>query len=174
MNSASEYRAKLLSQFDDAMGKGFVTFPYGVEASNPINSTPFFADVRAFHSFSHVSERRKKLVSSLTKFLVELQLNGLKPLTFMVGGSFLDFSVSNPRDLDCVIFYQQCESSVIGNTEWISNTRRIAKVEDLDVRLVPTDGDLIVLLRSVIYFSALYGASKNGKTSRGTILIDCQ
>lgn len=173
MTSPSAYKAKLLLEYQHAMEKDFVPFPYGIEASDPLNSTPFSANFSAFHDLSLISDARRKLVDSLTNWLVELKLNGLKPLAFMVGGSFLDLSIPNPRDLDCVIFYRKCDSPKMPNAEWLSSSRHRAKAQGLDARLVPTDGNLVVLLRSTMYFSVLYGASKAGQPSRGVLLVEC-
>lgn len=173
MTFASAYKAKLLLEYQHAMQKGFIPFPYGIEASDPLNSTPFSVDIRAFHDFSLVSNAREKLVNSLTNWLAELELNGIKPLAFMIGGSFLDFSIPNPRDLDCVIFYKKSDAHGMLDAEWLSNSRSRAKAQGLDARLVPTDGDLTVLLRSAMYFSALYGASKTGQPMRGVVLVEC-
>jgi hypothetical protein len=174
MTAAAAYKEKLALEYRNAMEKDFIPFPYGIDASDPLNSTPFCAGLSAFHDFALISDARKKLVASLTDWLADLKCNGLTPLAVMVGGSFLDCSIPNPHDLDCVIFYRKSDGAERLDPQWLSGSRSRAMAQGLDARLVPTDADLIVLLRSAIYFSALYGQSKNGRPARGVVLINCK
>ena len=97
----------------------------------------------------------------------------MEPQVLMIGGSFLDTSNPSPNDIDCVIFYRSGVQSLAIADQWMSTIRDRAKAVRLDARFVPTDGNLIVLLRSAIYFSSLYRESKNGANSRGVVLLDC-
>jgi hypothetical protein len=173
MKSSNDYIERLQSEFVKAITNGFLAFPEGVNNSNSLNSTPFVTSFLEFSNRMDFSLRRKALLVHLAALITEISERGMEPQVLMIGGSFLDASNPSPNDIDCVIFYRSGVQSIATAGQWMSTIRDRAKAVKLDARFVPTDGNLIVLLRSAIYFASLYRESKNGANSRGVVLLDC-
>jgi hypothetical protein len=168
-----KYRENLATPFELAIESGFMPFRHGVGGSNPINSTPFFSSFEEFARLGKYSSQRLELINSAKWLIRESFDNGLELLLLMVGGSFLDISNLEPNDMDCVAFYKVRDKTLGIQAHWISTIRQRAKDRRLDARFIPTDANLLVLLRSAIYFSALFGESKAGLPKRGVLLVDC-
>jgi hypothetical protein len=169
----NKYRDSLEAHFERAAQSGFAPFPLGVPESDPLNSTPFFCSFGDFCRLAEVSHQRLEILNS-AKWLIRDSLeNDLDVLLLMVGGSFLDISNLAPNDLDCVIFYKLRDGALSIPTEWMSSIRGRAKEKRIDARFVPADANFLVLIRSALYFAALYGEAKAGSSRRGVLLVDC-
>ena len=157
---------------DLAASRHFPPFVGPERESTPLNATPYIA---------HISEAGEDgFLSNRAAFIDELrvgldrlrQLNAL-PVAALLGGSAIG-AKANPSDLDCVVFYQQ-EATAELRSGALLGLQRELKRSRLDVRFVPLDGDPLILLKTISFFSMLY--SKNAGSPeivRGLVLLDCR
>jgi hypothetical protein len=140
--------------------------------STPLNATPYIA---------HLSEAGGSgFLSNRTAFIDELRV-GLdrltqlhaRPVAALLGGSAIG-AKSDPSDLDCVVFYIEADTGPIRANQLLALQREL-KRNSLDVRFVPMDGDPLILLKTVSYFSMLYSKNAGSREIvRGLVLLDCR
>jgi len=167
MRRKSAIYADMEAACESAKAMGFPAFPRGVSASTPVNATPFLMDIAEFERLADDCWRRE-LLQRFSEMLIDLRSLGAQPIAALIGGSFLDFARS-PRDLDCVVFYEDGEGAggalLASQNRW--RDRRI------DVRFIPYDRDPIILLKVSAYFGALYAATKQpSEPTKAALLLD--
>lgn len=156
--------------FAKAKERGFPAFLDGDRRSTPLNATPYIASLDEL-DVRDGSEKRSILLRNLRIGLMELEEIGLHALAILIGGSFLD-QRKDPGDLDCIVFYATgLEPNLTVGSDWQIKQR----ARGIDARLVPLDSDPIVLLKSALFFGALYSRpTGEHESTRGLVLVDCQ
>ncbi|NID14225.1 DUF6932 family protein [Luteibacter yeojuensis] len=90
----------------------------------------------------------------------------------LVGGSFMDDSISRPHDIDSVWFYRSETSSEVDAVGLKQEQHRLRSL-GLDVRFIPIDGEPLILLRAMAFFTMIYSKRRDSNAlTRGMILID--
>jgi hypothetical protein len=141
-------------------------------ASTPLNATPYLAHVDDLRKGIFLSNRAP-FVAELLAVLDQLVNFNAVPVAALLGGSAIG-PKPDPGDLDCVVFYEQAASREV-DAIGADALRRAAKGRGLDMRLVPMDGDPLLLLKTMSYFSMLYSKEEGDlKIIRGLVLIDCR
>lgn len=151
----------------DAGKVGFPNFPVGVAASTPLNSAPFLARLDTLRD-RYTSQTHVELLDALEGLIQSSRDFGVRLRVGLLGGSFTDQS-ARPRDLDCVLFYENartCGAPPLGKFV------EIARAQSLDVRMVPLDASPLVTLKSAVFFGLLYAQSRGGAGGAGLLLLD--
>jgi hypothetical protein len=166
-------RALLEESFANAAARGFPPFLGSVQSSTPFNSTPYVAHLRAVAE-GRIMSNRAALLRELVVAVDELAVLGLEAVAALLGGSVLG-SKPDPADLDCILFYRQREGVAAGAGEGLAAFQRRMKQRRLDLRLIPADGDPLILIKAVSFFTTLFAQSKNeSPIGRGLVLLDCR
>jgi hypothetical protein len=157
---------------DAAAAMYFPPFVGPERESTPLNSTPYLAHLDDLREGTFLSNRAS-FVAELIVALDQLGALGMVPVAVLLGGSAIG-PKPDPSDLDCVVFYEQAPDQDV-RISHANDFRHSAKMRGLDIRLVPMDGDPLLLLKTVSYFSMLY-SKKEGSLQilRGLVLIDCR
>lgn len=153
-----------------AASRGYPAFLSGEAASNPINATPYVADLSELRDGGYLRSGAE-LLDPLCESISDLVATGAQPLAVLIGGSALEPG-REPKDLDCVVFYT---GSPADGKASIAHWLEAARARSLDIRLVPIDGDPVLALKSALFFGALY-ARRRGDTDpgKGLLLVDCR
>ena len=164
--------AMLKASFDQAEALGFPPFVGPERASTPLNSTPYVAHLDALREGAILSNRAH-LAAELIAALDEMPSLGMVAEAVLIGGSAIGPKI-DPSDMDCVIFYRRAAGDAFRADSLAEHQRRF-KTRRLDARLIPSDGDPLLMMKALSFFTTLY--SKNaGATEivRGLVLIDCR
>jgi len=141
-------------------------------ASTPINATPYVAslsDLRQKNALKH----RGRLMALLVQCVDDLRGRGVDPVAALLGGSAIG-PKADPSDLDCVVFYEARRHG-IRDFSWMAGFQMSSKAKGLDLRLMPLDGDPILLIKAISFFSTLYVKNAgDNKIIRGLVLVDCR
>jgi hypothetical protein len=157
---------------DLAASRHFPPF-VGVEReSTPLNATPYIAHLSEAGEAGFLSNRAH-FIAELRVGLDRLRQLHANPVAALLGGSAIG-AKPDPSDLDCVVFYEQAGDDPLRAGELLGLQRDLKRVR-IDVRFVPMDGDPLILLKTMSFFSMLY--SKNAGSPeivRGLVLLDCR
>jgi hypothetical protein len=154
--------------YEGAKKEGLPVFASCVDATTPMNASPYVTNLRTF--LSGWGEKREVLVKRLAATLHQLEDFCLIPEILMIGGSFLDESV-DPNDIDCVVFFSKSEIAPEEVDQWVKAQKDVG----LDMRLFPLDMDPIIVLKVSAFFGGLYSKTKkSGTKERSIILVDCR
>lgn len=169
MEQASEHPFKgLKDHYRLAAGLGFPAFIGDISESNPINATPYVVGLGEFLSES-LPPAKRALRDALSAALGMLPNLGLQAEIIMIGGSFLRRD-SKPRDLDCVVFYSRPGDLTGDVAAWQAQQKPLG----LDLRLIPIEMDPVMVLKTALFFGALYGIDRGGtQVMNGVVLVDC-
>lgn len=162
----------LQDSFREAALLDFPPFIDPERASTPLNSTPYVAHLDAMREGTILS-KRAALTAQLVAAVDEMPALGIVAEAVLIGGSAIG-PKPDPSDMDCVIFYRRSMPDVF-HADALAEFQRTLKTRRLDARLIPSDGDLLVLMKTVSFFTTLY--SKNAgqrEIVRGLVLIDCR
>lgn len=157
---------------DSAAGRNFPPFVGPERESTPLNATPYIAHLSDAREGGFLSNRAV-FIDELRVGLDQLRQLRAEPVAALLGGSAIGAKV-NPSDLDCVVFYEQEENARIEAGRLLQLQREM-KQRRIDIRFVPMDGDPLILLKSVSFFTTLY--TKNAGSMeivRGLVLLDCR
>jgi hypothetical protein len=155
-----------------AEGLFFPPFTGPVHESTPLNASPYLAHIQDLRDGLFLSAR-EQLVSKFLEAMEQLPDYAVTPIAALFGGSALS-SKLEPNDLDCVVFYVS-EASTNPRDEGLSAFLKRWKAAGLDMRAIPADGDPIILIKVVSFFTSLYSINLEDITSmRGLVLIDCR
>lgn len=170
MEQASEHPFPgLKDHYRRAAGSGFPAFLGDVSDSNPINSTPYVVGLGDFLS-EPLPMAKLALRDTLSAALAKLPGFGLQAEIVLIGGSFLRLD-AEPRDLDCVVYYSRSGEIAGDLPAWQAEQ----KSRGLDLRLIPLEMDPVMVLKTALFFGALYGADRGEAQGvrRGLVLVDC-
>ncbi len=163
-----------------AAASGFPRFPTGVSHSSPLNATPYVFRYPDFQACLLSLRNRERPLQALTGVIADARLLNVEVALILVGGSILDPSNDHPRDVDCVLLYRAARPGVIVDAQELCKLQLRAVSEGADVRFVPLDGDPLVVVKAVSFFTSLFGESKSAvepgsdSRSRGLVLVDCR
>jgi len=100
----------------------------------------------------------------------ESQAVGADMQALLVGGSFLQVTDEEPRDIDCICFYTSNEN--IECASELNGIWQAAKKASVDIRFVPFDSDPLFVLKTCSFFTTLYSRTRDSsELSRGTLLV---
>lgn len=160
--------AGLLDHYRNAAEMGFPAFPCSVDDCSPINATPYVSSRTDFFA-EDIPPIKRRLRDVLAEALDAMPSIGLTPEIVMIGGSFL-VPDAEPKDLDCVVFYSREEASPANLPRW----QRQWGGRGLDMRLIPIGMDPVMVLKSALFFGALYARNRaRPEQARGIVLLDC-
>lgn len=163
------FHSELERRFNDGALRGFPAFLVDPERCTPTNSAPYVISLRQLLASLATSCRRRELAEHFTRQIGALLALGVRPVCGMIGGSFLRDG-TNPRDLDCALFYVLPSRTNSGDlAQWQSESKELG----IDVRLIPYDVDPCLVLKSALFLGALYALDKQTKQSaHGVVLVD--
>ena len=151
----------------------FPPFLGPIQSSTPLNSTPYVAHLSDAAN-GEIMPNRADLLQELVVAVEELRSLGLEAVAALLGGSAIG-SKPDPADLDCVIFYRARDQEAAANpTLGLAGFQQRMKARRLDLRLVPADGDPLLLIKTVSFFTTLYTTSPRLDLVRGLVLLDCR
>jgi hypothetical protein len=150
----------------------FPAFIGPVQQSNPLNASPYIAHIQDLRD-GILLHNRKELVAKFVTAIGELRDYAVTPIAALVGGSVLG-SKPQPKDLDCVIYYTSTKGPTSRDDGLASFLKRW-KAEGLDMRAIAADGDPLIFIKTVSFFTSLYSINPGNPASmRGLLLIDCR
>lgn len=159
--ASSSIRHYLGAAYAMARSSGFAFFPQGERRSTPLNAYPFHLRLNDLDRDWSFSSRRRQLSANVRVLLTWLEETNAAPFAMLVGGSFADRSVASPSDLDAVLYYMYAPISVVH----LEELQAKSKVElDIDVRMIPVDGDPLLVIRTAAYFGILYSKIEGSMT----------
>jgi hypothetical protein len=158
--------------FAKAAELDFPPFLGPVPSGTPLNSTPYVAHLDDVVEGGIMSNRRE-LLRQLVVAVEELAKRGVESVAVLLGGSAVG-PKPYPADLDCVLFYRLDQASPATRAPNLAGFQRRMKARRLDLRLVPADGDPLLLIKAVSFFTTLYAMSEASEPVRGLVLIDCR
>jgi hypothetical protein len=139
----------------------------GVETSSPVPVT-----VAELWRFAAAWPRRLVLMD---RFMTIVGILGEQANVHgaLIGGSFLNANVDEPRDLDCLIYYSAKAQAGLALPGCLLNARTTGHRLGIDLRVAPTDSDPMLLVRMTSFMSNLFLARRAGDdSSRGLVLLD--
>lgn len=138
--------------------------------STPINATPYLLRYEDFRQHTPHWAGRSHLVDRLDEVKADLVSHGFDIDAILVGGSFTELAKAEPADVDCLIFYRRREDA---DTKRLAEIQISAKSQRVDCRLVPIDGDPLMLLKLTSYFSVYYSIGRGrSELVRALLLLD--
>jgi hypothetical protein len=163
----------LLQQYRNSAERlGFPPFLGEERDSTPLNASPYVAHVDDLREGRFLSTRGP----FLREFTAALDAFGrfaVRPVAALLGGSAIG-PKPDPGDLDCVVFYEAAGSGppqVPALREFLAR----CKLRGVDMRALPIDGDPLLMLKSVAFFSMLFSKNAGDLTIvRGLVLVDCR
>ena len=161
-------------RFLAAAAGSFPVFAPNERESTPQNSTPYVIGIDSFKRIASTWTGREHLVGKLVAALNEATHAGIAVDFALIGGSFTVLTNSAPRDLDAVCLYRVADENLF-DAGRLKVLQSAWKRLGLDARLVPCDGDPLVLIKTISYFSVLY-SKKTGDmvVKQGLVLVDCR
>jgi hypothetical protein len=162
----------LASSRDLAERMSFPPFVGPERESTPLNASPYVAHLDDLREGAFLSARGA-LTREFCTALEQLPGFGVRAVAALLGGSAIG-PKPDPGDLDCVVFYEALAGASPDATRLRDFLRR-CKARRLDMRAVPIDGDPILMLKTVSFFSMLYSKNEGSLAIvRGLVLIDCR
>jgi hypothetical protein len=140
-----------------------------VQESTSFNASPYcisFNKARRWFS----DDRRALLLDRLVEVRVRASGLGFEIPFVMIGGGFLRPD-HEPGDLDGVLFYQLSKEGFDVAAE-MKSLLADARANDIDMRMIPIDADPLLLIKSAVFFAALYAADRDpSRAAKGTLLV---
>lgn len=150
--SGDALRQFLVQAYQRVRSSGFLAFPDGERRATPLSAFPFHLRLSDLDSDWRFAPRRATLVRNIRSLLDRAVDTGAVPYALLIGGSFADRTVETPRDVDAVLFY-----TGVADTARLATLQIEAKAALLvDCRMVPVDGDPLIVIRSSVFFGLLY------------------
>jgi hypothetical protein len=143
-----------------------------VARSSPAHGSPYLVGEGDLLRLYGTTPRRRAALDGLLRHRQALA-GHCRVHAVLVGGSTTrPGSGREPRDCDAVVFYSLDASAAPDAIDAMAAALAAARAEGLDLRLVPTDGDPVDLIKAVAYFSLLFSAERNGTLPRfGSLLL---
>jgi hypothetical protein len=156
--------------FQEAEARDFPPFLTAERQSTPVNATPYVVSLSDLVA-GRALARRKRFVAELAATVEALKGLGAEGVAALLGGSAIG-PKPEPGDLDCALFYRWVEGRPVAAA--LATLQAAAKARGLDLRLLPLDGDPLLLIKTVSFFSMLYSKNEGERTIiRGLVLVDC-
>jgi hypothetical protein len=156
----------------EAITRKLPVFLTDVKTSTPVNATPYLIRYALFQEAVAQWQGRKILADQLDVVKIEIENSGFDVQAILVGGSFTELSLTQPRDIDCLILYS---SKFNADASKLADIQKLARHRHVDCRLIPIDGDPLALVKLISYFTVLYSRSKSrNEITRCLLLLDCR
>lgn len=168
MDGKDRFSKLLTDSYDHALKLGLPLFPYGIDASTPMNGAPYVAGWEQLESTFAFTPARRALLDGLRAAAMALSGCGCTPYFAMIGGSYADIANHAPKDLDCMIGYVVKQKSVSGIK--LRDIQNDANKHNIDMRLMPLDGHPAYVAKLVAFFAMLYSQRRSGR-EQGSIII---
>jgi hypothetical protein len=140
--------------------------------STPLNASPYVAHLADLRDGRFLS-KRGPFVRQFTAAVDDFPGFGVRAVAALLGGSAIG-PTADPSDLDAVIFYKSLEKRT-PDAGGLLKYLKLCKARHLDLRAFPLDGDPIITLKAVSFFSMLYSKREGSlMIERGLVLIDCR
>lgn len=163
-----------IDRFIQAASLSFPVFYPNERGSTPLNSTPYVVRLHDFERISGTWPGRRDLVAHVSEVISRAEMLGVAVDFLLIGGSFTDMTNAAPRDMDAAWLYRVKDASTF-DTASLRVLQAECKALRLDSRFIPADGDPLVLLKSVVFFSVLYSKKEgDARLTRGLLLVDCR
>lgn len=135
------------------------------------SSPPLTISERDLFLKFRTSPKRAELLDSL-KQTFEIVRGHVDIDCMMLGGSFLNTNNNNPKDIDAIIFYEKKQNCEVEIGDTLSNLIKDSKLNNIDIRFVPTDSHKWILVKLTSFFTALYLSQKGSNDiKKNEILI---
>lgn len=166
-------RDKWQEHFDAACLQGFPAFISPERSSTPFNSSPYVVSYDRLRSVGKSWSGRATLLEALDAAWNRAKRSGIIVDAILIGGSFTALANPAPKDIDSVWMYR-----APGDTIDVAQLRELQasfKEMGVDARFIPIDGDPIVLLKAISFFSLLFSKREGSALiERGLFLVDCR
>lgn len=150
----------------------FLTHP---ALSTPLNATPYLVRYPVFREAVRGWPGRERLVSELEGVIRAAEQQNVTVEAILLGGSFTELGKQEIGDIDCLLFYRVALPDQSAGFAMLSAIQVGAKARGVDARFVPVDGDPLVLIKLISYFTVLYSKHKqNNEIVRCLLLLDCR
>ncbi|MDQ8756908.1 hypothetical protein RCO27_11790 [Sphingosinicella sp. LHD-64] len=166
--------------FDEAERQGFPAFVGPVRESSPVNATPYLIRYEDFRTRAAHWPERNELAAALDRVKSHAERLSLVIDAIVIGGSFTELLKPSPKDVDCLMLYRRPGLVEATPANALNELQRSAKEERVDVRFIPIDGDPLILIKCLCYFTVLLSKDKRAKGNwdvrviRGLMLLDCR
>ena len=159
--------------FDAACEVGLPAFFSPEWASTPFNSSPYVVSYGHLRIVGRSWPGRGDLLDALDTALAHSKQAGIAVDAILVGGSFTALANLAPKDVDSVWLYRAKEGAV--DAAQLRGLQSSFKIQGIDARFIPIDGDPLVLLKAVSFFSLLFSKREGSVCiERGLLLVDCR
>jgi hypothetical protein len=159
------------SNYRDARIAGLPVFRGPIEQATPLDASPYVVEFSEFMKDFGYSPFRSELLQSLIGGLASMVPVGAVPHLAMIGGSFVDLDLPEPRDLDGAIFYARSQTCPL-NASRLRILQQDLLERRIDIRFMPIDHSLAFLAKTIGFFTLLYTQQREGGARRATLLID--
>jgi len=159
-----------------AWANGLPLINGAVTDSNPFNGSPYVTSLSGFLTRMEALPGRSFLRQPLTSMLHALADAGYTVDFFLAGGSFLDMDNTTPKDFDALCMYKLRQGEQ-GHPNALVDARKSCLDQRLDLRFVAIDGEPLLYLKTLSYFSILYAQQKPSASRPhrpGMVLIDAR
>lgn len=147
-------------------------FPRAIKECTTADSSPYLCSVDELTRRYGFNPHRLHLIDQLASFAGQSYDIGVKIGALLIGGSFLDQSIDQPRDIDCLVYYR-IDAQADAVDAIISQWNALRRGFPLDVKLCPTDAGPLTIIKRSIFFSNLFSIDKATLVlERGTILVE--
>lgn len=165
------FKALTQACFRQAEIQGFPPFVSPERLSTPINATPYLIDLSSLVAGEGLANRRP-FIEALAATVRALDAIGGQAVAALLGGSAIG-PKPDPGDLDCALFYRWVDGTA--DAAALKRLQTASRAHGLDLRLLPLDGDPLLLIKTISYFSMLYSKNEGERTIvRGLVLVDCR
>lgn len=159
--------------FSDIVSLGIPIFTTPPGAAVPGDSSPYTCSWNELFTAFEVDAKRRALLETFSeairRYSTDVQFE-----CALIGGSFIDMRIQDPRDIDCLIFY----SANLGVPPQPGRLRELnAELQRklIDARLCPTDCGTQLMVQMASYYTNIYCASDNPyRRGIGLLLVDLQ
>lgn len=146
------------------------TKPFGEETT--ADSSPYLLTRNDFLGSFVFNEARRRLVSELTDCVRSASAAGVEIHYLLIGGSFVRANVAEPSDIDCLAIYSIPAQENAEALEWVAHSSRAS---DCHIHLCPSDSDLLVLIKRLLFFNNLFSYQKgSAELKYGTVLVSAE
>ncbi|MFN7127789.1 MAG: DUF6932 family protein [Brevundimonas sp.] len=150
--SADALRHLLVQAYQRIRNSGFSPFPDGERRATPLSAFPFHLRLRDLDADWGYTPQRADLARNVHRLIGRVADTGVAPYALLIGGSFADRTVDAPRDVDLVMFY----TGVAEDARLTELQITAKKTHLIDCRLIPVDGDPLIVIRASVFFGLLY------------------
>lgn len=165
--------ARLSACYESALSVGLPQFLKPELASTSFNSAPYVVSIQQLRRDFGFNTERRRLLVAMQKGISLLVNNGFGVPFVLIGGSFTQRDRQFPEDLDAIFLYSVLHRSA-GNVGRLPEFRRSLLSERVDARMLPIDGNQLVLLKAFGYFCLLFSKNQRGSSeaSRSPLILN--